>query len=83
MPQIAPVRAPLTAISASTASRSGWHGSTNMDRHHRRLIADSLSELLQPDSAAMLVGLAEHAIEKIENAMKQVDDSNGEIGGIG
>ncbi len=45
-------------------------------------VADSLSELLQPDSAAMLVGLAEHAIEKVENAMEQVDDSNGEIGGI-
>jgi uncharacterized Zn finger protein len=45
-------------------------------------VADSLAELLQPDSAAMLVGLAEHAIEKIENAMEQVDDSNGEISGI-
>jgi uncharacterized Zn finger protein len=45
-------------------------------------VADSLAELLQPDSAAMLVGLAEHAIEKIENALEQVDDSNGEIGGI-
>jgi uncharacterized Zn finger protein len=44
-------------------------------------IADSLAELLRPDSAAMLVGLAEHAIEKIENALEQVDDSNGEIGG--
>ena len=45
-------------------------------------VADSLAELLQPDLAAMLVGLAEHAIEKVENAMEQVDDSNGEIGGI-
>ncbi|MDA8256885.1 MAG: SWIM zinc finger family protein [Betaproteobacteria bacterium] len=45
-------------------------------------VAESLAELLQPDSAAMLIGLAEHAIEKIENAMEQVDDSNGEIGGI-
>lgn len=45
-------------------------------------VADSLAELLQSDSAAMLVGLAEHAIEKVENAMEQVDDSNGEIGGI-
>lgn len=41
---------------------------------------ESLAELLQPDSAAMLVGLAEHAIEIVENAMEQVDDSNGEIG---
>lgn len=45
-------------------------------------VVESLGELLQPDSAAMLVGLAEYAIEKIENAMEQVDDSNGQIGGI-
>lgn len=45
-------------------------------------VAESLAELLQPDSAAMLVGLAEHAIEEVENAMEQIDDSNGEIGGI-
>lgn len=45
-------------------------------------VAESLAELLQPDSAAMLVGLAEHAIEKVENSLEQVDDSNGEIGGI-
>ncbi|WP_313954055.1 DUF6880 family protein [Accumulibacter sp.] len=45
-------------------------------------VVDSLAELLQADSAAMLVGLAEHAIEKVEHAMEQVDDSNGEIGGI-
>ena len=44
-------------------------------------IADSLTELL-PDSAAMLVGLAEHAIEKVENALEQIDDSNGEVGGV-
>lgn len=45
-------------------------------------VADSLAELLQPDSAALLVGLAEHAIEKIENVLEQIDDSNGKIGGI-
>lgn len=45
-------------------------------------VADSMAELLQPDSAAMLIELAEHAIEQIENALEQVDDSNGEIGGI-
>lgn len=43
-------------------------------------VANSLAELLQPDSAAMLVELAEYAIEKVENALDQVDDSNGEIG---
>jgi ElaB/YqjD/DUF883 family membrane-anchored ribosome-binding protein len=37
-------------------------------------IADSLAELL-PDSAAMLVGLAEDAIKKVENALEQIDDS--------
>lgn len=45
-------------------------------------VADALGDLLQPDSAAMLVGLAEHAIEKIESALEQIDDSNGEIGDI-
>jgi hypothetical protein len=45
-------------------------------------VADSLAELLHPDSAAMLVGLAEYAIDKVENALEQVDDSNGEIGNI-
>lgn len=45
-------------------------------------VADSLTELLKPDTAAMLVELAEYAIEKVEGALEQVDDSNGEIGGI-
>ncbi|MDP3844741.1 MAG: SWIM zinc finger family protein [Oxalobacteraceae bacterium] len=45
-------------------------------------MADSLQELLNADSAAMLVGLAERAIERIEHAMEQVDDSNGEVGGV-
>lgn len=45
-------------------------------------VVDELADLLQPDSAALLVGLAEHAIEKIEQALEQVDDSSGEIGGI-
>jgi uncharacterized Zn finger protein len=45
-------------------------------------VADSLAELLVPDTAAMLADLAEYAIERIEGALEQVDDSNGEIGGI-
>ncbi|MEQ6340670.1 MAG: SWIM zinc finger family protein [Gammaproteobacteria bacterium] len=45
-------------------------------------VADSLAELLKPDTAAMLVDLAEYAIERVENALEQVDDSNGEIGSI-
>ncbi len=43
-------------------------------------VADSLEELLKPDTAAMLVELAEYAIERVENSLEQVDDSNGEIG---
>jgi tetratricopeptide (TPR) repeat protein len=45
-------------------------------------VAESLAELLKPDSAALLVDLAEYAIERIEGALEQVDDSNGEVGGI-
>lgn len=45
-------------------------------------VADSLAELLKPDTAAMLVELAEYAIERVGNSLEQVDDSNGEIGGI-
>ncbi len=45
-------------------------------------VVDSLAELLKPDTAAMLVELAEYAIERVENSLEQVDDSNGEIGDI-
>ncbi len=45
-------------------------------------VADSLAELLKPDTAATLVELAEYAIERVENSLEQIDDSNGEIGGI-
>jgi uncharacterized Zn finger protein len=45
-------------------------------------LADSLAELLKPDTAAMLVELAEYAIERVENSLEQVDDSDGEIGDI-
>ena len=45
-------------------------------------VADSLAELLKPDSAAMLVELAEYAIGRVENSLEQIDDSNGEVSGI-
>jgi len=45
-------------------------------------VANSLAELLKPGTAAMLVELAEYAIERVENSLEQVDDSNGEIGDI-
>jgi len=45
-------------------------------------VVELLAELLTPDSAGMLIGLAEYAIERVENALEQIDDSNGEVGGI-
>ncbi len=45
-------------------------------------LADALEELLNADNAALLVGLAERAIERIEHAMEQVDDSNGAVSGV-
>lgn len=45
-------------------------------------VVDSLAELLKPDTATLLVDLAEYAIEQVEKSLEQVDDSNGEIGGI-
>lgn len=45
-------------------------------------LADSLAELLKPDTAATLVELAEYAIEHIEESLEQVDDSDGELGDV-
>ena len=45
-------------------------------------VVDSLAELLKPDTATMLVELAEYAIERVENSLEQVDDSDGEIGDV-
>lgn len=44
-------------------------------------MAESLAELLKPDTAATLVELAEYAIERVENALELIDDSNGEVSG--
>jgi tetratricopeptide (TPR) repeat protein len=44
-------------------------------------IVESLSELLTTDIAASLVELAEYAIERVENALRQIDDSYGDVGG--
>ncbi len=44
-------------------------------------LLESLAELLKPDTAASLVELAEYAIERVENALEQIDDSNGEVSG--
>jgi len=45
-------------------------------------VADSLAELLKPGTAAPLVELTEYAIERLEHALEQIDDSDGEIGAI-
>ena len=45
-------------------------------------VAESMAQLLKPDTAALLVELAEYAIERLEKSMEQIDDSNGEVGGI-
>lgn len=45
-------------------------------------VADSLAELLKPESAAALVELAEYAIERIENTLEHIDDSSDDISGI-
>lgn len=45
-------------------------------------LADSLVELLKPDTAATLIELAEYAIEQIEESLEQVDDSDGEAGDV-
>lgn len=45
-------------------------------------VVESLAELLTPDSASMLIELAEYAIERVEESLEQIDDSNGEVGGI-
>jgi hypothetical protein len=45
-------------------------------------VVDQLTELLKPDTAAMLVDLAEYAIERVENSLEHVDDSDGEMGDI-
>lgn len=45
-------------------------------------VAESMAELLQPDTAGLLVELAEYAIDRLENAMEHVDDSSGAVGGL-
>ena len=45
-------------------------------------VADTLAELLKPATSPILVELAEYAIERIEGALEQVDDSSGYLGDI-
>jgi uncharacterized Zn finger protein len=46
----------------------------NADEEALGELVDSLGELLEPDSAAALVDLAEYAIEKVEQAQERMDD---------
>ena len=41
-----------------------------------------LDDLLQPAHAVLLVELSEYAIEQVEQALEQISDPNGDIGGV-
>lgn len=43
---------------------------------------DTLAELLTPQRAAALVGLAQYAIEQTEDALENIDDSDGLMGDV-
>ncbi len=43
-------------------------------------VAESMAELLKPGTAAMLVDLAEYAIERVGHALEEIDDSGGAVG---
>lgn len=45
-------------------------------------LIDSLRELLTPEHGMMLAELLEYAIERLERAIRHVDDSNGSVGGV-
>jgi len=75
------------------AFRRAIDDATRIDRYHDwretrafagnvEQVADSLAELLTPESAAALVELSEYAIERIEHALEQIDDSSGDVGGV-
>jgi len=75
------------------AFRRAIDDATRIDRYHDwretrafagnvEQVADSLAELLTPESAAALVELTEYAIERIEHALEQIDDSSGDVGGV-
>lgn len=58
-----------------------WHEVSTFAGNIDQMV-DSLAELLKPDTAAILVGLAEYAIEQVEHTMEQIDDSDGEISDV-
>ncbi|EXJ15885.1 DUF6880 family protein [Imhoffiella purpurea] len=68
-----------------TATQTGgyldWHEAGDFARDLDAVV-DSLEELLEADSAVLLVELSEYAIERIEEALQEIDDSSGEVGGV-
>jgi len=78
------------AGNAMIAFRRAIEGATDVDGHvdwraaasfasNLDQVAESLAELLKPNTAAMLVELAEYAIERIEHALENIDDSDGNV----
>ena len=75
----------MTAFRRAIDSATHIHGfvdwraagsfASNLDQ-----VAESLAELLKPDTAAMLVDLAEYAIERVGHALEEIDDSDGDVG---
>ena len=75
----------MTAFRRAIDSATHIHGfvdwraarsfASNLDQ-----VAESLAELLKPDTVAMLVDLAEYAIERVAHALEEVDDSDGDVG---
>lgn len=55
--------------------RAAGSFASNLDQ-----VAESLAELLKPDTAAMLADLAEYAIERVGHALEEIDDSDGDVG---
>ncbi|MGR8935569.1 MAG: SWIM zinc finger family protein [Gammaproteobacteria bacterium] len=45
-------------------------------------VVKSLAELLTAENAGTLVELAEYAIERVESVLQEIDDTNGDVGGI-
>lgn len=50
--------------------------------HGIRKVAQELSGLLRDGHAATCIDLTEYALKQIERAIGQVDDSNGQVGGV-
>jgi uncharacterized Zn finger protein len=45
-------------------------------------VAEAMATLLTPKGAPMLMDLTEHAIGRVAESLADIDDSNGEVGGI-